>query len=144
MQDLNTSYFLPNRYKRIGWGIIGIHLLVILFIYVLSLFGVRNFGGIEHFLLPLLNYTVMIGLTIVISSREKNEDEMIRLIRLKSFQYGLYLTVFIGVVMLILRIIAPYNFVMPRIRGMGEINALLLFIIMIYKFNLFRLRSNEE
>ncbi len=142
MEDLNTSYFLPHRYKRVGWAIIGIHVLLIALTYILDQAGVRT--GLEHLLLPLLNYTVMIGLTIVISSREEKEDEMIRLVRLKSFQYGLYLTVFVAVVMIILRIIGPYNFEMPRVRRMGGINAMLIFIIAIYQFNLFKLRSDEE
>lgn len=152
MRDLNNSYFLPHRYKKIGWAIIGVHLLLIALLYVLHLIGFQNFGGIEHLLFPLLHYTVMIGLTIVISSREEKEDEMIRMIRLKSFQYGLYLTVFVSLVLLVVRffvfnIAGPFDISLPVINGINVIsgiNATLIYIVAIYQFKLFNLKNDEE
>ena len=143
MRDLNTSYFLPHRYKRIGWIIIGIDLLLIALLYILHLVGVRNFGGIV-FVFPLLHYTAMIGLAIVISSREKKEDEMIRMIRLKSFQYGLYLTVFVSLVLFLLSITSNQNLRLSNLIGVGGIDATLIYIAVIYQFKLFTLKNDEE
>lgn len=144
MRDLNSSYFLPHRYKKIGWAIIGIHLLLIAILYVLHWIGFRNFGGIEYLIFPLLHYTVMIGLTIVISSREKNEDEMIRMVRLKSFQYGLYLTVFVSLVLFVLSIAGNHDLRLSQLVGIGGINATLIYIVVIYHFKLFNLKNDEE
>jgi hypothetical protein len=146
MKDLNSSYFLPHHYKRIGWAIIVIHLLLIAIAYILhDLMGMRNFlGGLEYLLFPLLHYTVMIGLTIVISSREEKEDEMIRLIRLKSFQYGLYLTVFVSLVLFILSIAGNHDLRLSQLIGIGGINATLIYIVVIYQFKLYRLKYDEE
>lgn len=144
MRDLNSSYFLPHRYKRVGWAIIGIHLLLIVILYVLHWVGFRNFGGIEHLIFPLLHYTVMIGLTIVISSREEKEDEMIRMVRLKSFQYGLYFTVFVSLVLFVLSIAGNHDLRLSQLVGIGGINATLIYIVVIYQFKLFNLRNDEE
>lgn len=144
MRDLNSSYFLPHRYKKIGWTIIGIHLLLIAIMFVLHLIGFQNFGGIEYFIIHLLHYTVMIGLTIVISSREEKEDEMIRMVRLKSFQYGLYLTVFVSLVLFVLSIASNHDLRLSQLVGIGGINATLIYIVAIYQFKLFNLKNDEE
>jgi Ca2+/Na+ antiporter len=93
---------------------------------------------------PLLHYTVMIGLTIVISSREEKEDEMIRMVRLKSFQYGLYFTVFVSLVLFVLSIAGNHDLRLSQLVGIGGINATLIYIVVIYQFKLFNLKNDEE
>lgn len=151
MRDLNGSYFLPHKYKRLGWAIISLSLLVVAIVGILYNNGFQNFGILEHILGPILSYATMIGLTIVISSREKKEDEMIRMIRLKSFQYGLYLTVVVSLLFFLLSIAGNNEFrlssfiVAAKVGGsMSGINATLIFIVTIYQFKLFSLKSDEE
>lgn len=138
MQDVNTSYLLPHRYKRIGWGVIGIFFVL----YVITDYGF-DYGMLNWFK-GIHGTILMIGLTLVITSREEKEDEMIRLIRLKSFQYGLYTTVLIEVVGMVLGFIGIVRLPFPPINAFGEINGVLILILIIYQFNLYRLRSDEE
>ena len=152
MRDLNSSYFLPHRYKWIGWAIIGLSLLAVAikgFLYNYNT-EFQDFGVVDHILGSILSYAVMIGLTILVSSREKQEDEMIRLIRLKSFQYGFYLTVFLSLLFFLISIVDngfnAFRFITTstKIDMYFGINATLVFIVAIYQFKLFRLKNDEE
>lgn len=142
MRDFNSSYFLPHHYKKIGWGMIIGHIILIIISGLLDFLGLGIFQTFQYILVPLLPYSVMISLTIVISSREKNEDEMIRLIRLKSFQYGLYLTILVFVVAGIVRLLDFSSWRMWM--GGGGINATLIYIVVIYHFKLHNLSRDEE
>ena len=152
MRDLNSSYFLPHRYKWIGWAIICISILAILIKGIVYNYGneFQDLGVADHILGSILSYAMMIGLTIVVSSREKQEDEMIRLIRLKSFQYGLYLTVFLSLLFFLVSFVNNgfniYSFIMAAQRGdmLFGVNATLFYIVAIYQFKLFRLKNDEE
>lgn len=156
MNNIETSYYLPHRFKFIGWGLILLHLLVIvvliLLVDILQVLSVSNISY-GHVIVYLFKYTIMIGLAMVISSREKQEDEMIRLIRLKSFQYGLYFAVFISILFPFLKVFLMEIDVMidgfwiypsALLTGLDTISAILLYIVVIYQFKLYRLRSDEE
>jgi hypothetical protein len=152
MRDLNSSYFLPHRYKWIGWAIIGLSVLTVAikgFLYNYNT-EFQDLGVVDDIIGSILSYAVMIGLTILVSSREKQEDEMIRLIRLKSFQYGFYLTVFLSLLFFLISIadrgFNAYSFITDtmKIDMFFGINATLAFIVAIYHFKLFRLRNDEE
>ena len=152
MRDLNSSYFLPYRYKWIGWAIIGLSLLAVAAKGILYNYNTdfQDFGVFDHIIGSILSYAVMVGLTILVSSREKQEDEMIRLVRLKSFQYGLYLTVFLSLLLFLLSIAeSGFNAISfieatLKIDMFFGINATLVFIVAIYQFKLFRLKNDEE
>jgi len=152
MSNLNSSYFLPHQYKWIGWAILGISLLAVFIKGILYNYSneFQDLGVFDHILGSILSYTVMVGLTIVVSSREKQEDEMIRMIRLKSFQYGLYLTVFLSLLFFLVSIadggFNVFSFIIDtkKIDMFLGINAALVFIVAIYHFKLFRLKNDEE
>lgn len=152
MRDLNSSYFLPHRYKWIGWTIIGLSLLAVTIKGILYNYNTefQDLGVLDHIIGSILSYAVMIGLTILVSSREKQEDEMIRMIRLKSFQYGLYLTVFLSLLFFLISIansgLNAFSFISAtmKIDMFFGINATLVFIVAIYQFKLFRLKNDEE
>lgn len=152
MRDFNSSYFLPYRYKWIGWAIIGMSLLAVAIKGILYNFSTefQDLGVIDHIIGSVLSYAVMIGLTILVSTREKKEDEMIRLIRLKSFQYGLYLTVFLSLLFFLASIAENSSNAFSFVIGVNKIdmflgiNATLVFIVAIYHFKLYRLKNDEE
>jgi len=152
MRDLNSSYFLPHRYKWIGWAIISISLLAVAIKGILYNYSTefQDLGVVDHIIGSILSYTVMIGLTILVSSREKQEDEMIRMIRLKSFQYGFYLTVFLSLLFFLISIVDSglnaFSFITAtmQIDMFFGINATLVFIVAIYQFKLYRLKNDEE
>lgn len=152
MRDINSSYFLPHRYKWIGWTIIGLCLLTVAIKGILYNYSpvFQDLGVVGHIIGSVLSYAVMIGLTILVSSREKKEDEMIRLIRLKSFQYGFYLTVFLSLLFFLVGIAESgfnvFRFIAATIQidMFFGINVTLVFIVAIYQFKLFRLKNDEE
>lgn len=152
MRDLNSSYFLPHRYKWIGWAVIGLSLLAVTIKGILYNYSTefQDLGVLDHLIGSILSYAVMIGLTILVSTREKQEDEMIRLIRLKSFQYGFYLTVFLSLLFFLVSIADKGTNVFSLIIAAKNIdmffgiNTTLVFIVAIYQFKLFRLKNDEE
>ena len=153
MDPLNFSYFLPNRFKKIGWLLIAIHLSIILaLLFLIEIVNVLPVSNTAAVIVHLFEYTLMIGLVLVISSREKEEDELIRLIRLKSFQYGLYLAVCISI---FLSVMTRFPGIEMTIQGLwiypatiltelDTISATLLYIVGFYQFKLYRLRNDEE
>jgi len=84
MQDCEQSkmerllnFKLPNKMKIVGWAIMLVSLVVIL--------STSLFDGDFEILKLILKRTILLGLLIVVVSREKIEDERIQLIRAKAF-----------------------------------------------------------
>ena len=132
------------------------HLLALLILIVLiEVMGVMPVSGFAVAVSTLFKYSLMIGLMMVISSREKREDEMIRLIRLQSFQYGLYLAVFLSILLFIWRVLGsaiPFNwsieglwvYPLSILSRLDSITAILLYIVFFYYYKLYQLRRDEE
>lgn len=144
MKSIETTLLLPNRFKKIGIGLIAAHVALILLLrFVFGLYEAPSSIPDIVFFVPIsfLKYTVMVGLTMFITSKEKFEDELVNTIRLKSFQYGLYLTVFISLSLFVLSLINSTDL---RVHGIDGVNALLVYISVIYQFNIYRFKSDEE
>jgi len=153
MDSITSPYFLPNRFKKIGWLLIGIHLsIMVILLILIEILNVLPITNTAMIIVELWGYTLMIGLVLVISSREKEEDELIRFIRLQSFQYGLYLAVCISI---FLSILTRFPGIDVHIHGLwiypstiltelDTISATLLYIVGFYQFKLYRLRNDEE
>jgi len=153
MDSITSSYFLPNRFKKIGWLLIAIHLSIILaLLFLIEILNVLQITNTAMIIVELWGYTLMIGLVLVISSREKEEDELIRLIRLQSFQYGLYLAVCVSILLSILTRLPGIDvhiqgiWIYPAtiLTELDTIGATLLYIVGFYQFKLYRLRNDEE
>ncbi len=74
------NFKLPNYYKKIGW--IG---FTISFVILLS---TKYFDGDFSILIELLKRLLLVFLLIVVMSKEKVEDEMIKSIRSQAFSFA--------------------------------------------------------
>ncbi|WP_051285126.1 hypothetical protein [Aequorivita capsosiphonis] len=71
---------LPNTWKRIGWAIFIVSLVLIL---------LNRFIDINHIVFKsILKNTMLVGLLIVIISKEKIEDELVENLRSKAFSFA--------------------------------------------------------
>jgi hypothetical protein len=82
---MKTSLLLPNRFKKIGWLILPLGLLI----WIASQKGLLNDymnHSLKVFILTLSFFSFLVGLYFITFSKEPIEDEYISSIRLKSFQ----------------------------------------------------------
>ena len=86
---ISTSYFaitwikkyqLPNLYKRIGWGIV--------ILSAILLISKKVFLSDLSIVSQIAKNLALLGLLIVIISKEKIEDELIGMIRGKAFSFA--------------------------------------------------------
>lgn len=71
---------LPNNWKRIGWGILFISLALIL---------LNRYLDVDYLLFKsILKNTMLVGLLIVVISKEKIEDELVENLRSKAFSFA--------------------------------------------------------
>lgn len=157
MKSFNATYYLPHSFKRLGWVLLGVSVIpfivLVILIEGLKLLPVSDWAVTVAYLFPT---GLTLGLILVISSREKREDEMIRMIRLKSFQYGLFFAVGMFYFSFLFRSIGALIpspglaiegiWILPAYMfgRLDTITATLLYIAIIYHFKLWRLRSDEE
>lgn len=142
---MKNSLLIPNKFKVIGW-----------IVFVLS---AGTYSVISYFDLPVprimltliprvLSWSdgnlwdeiilsfVIIGLLLISFSKEKNEDEYISLLRLKSWQWSVLVSY--GVLFIATWTIYGGMFLVFMIYNM--LTVLLVFIIK-FNFNLYRLRK---
>jgi hypothetical protein len=135
------KYQLPNKFKAIGFGIFIVSLLFIL----ASPFILENY---EHndLLDKAAKSVLLLGLLAISISREKVEDELIIILRMKSYSYA-----FIGGVLYV--IIMPFiNYLLvllyssnPKIEGVSDFTILgMLLTIQIFSFRSLKRSYNEE
>lgn len=74
------SYRLPNKFKKIGWIVFALTFIV--------LFSTKLFDGDFEILVELLKKLLLVCLLVVVLSKEKIEDEMIKSIRAQSFSFA--------------------------------------------------------
>jgi len=74
------NYKLPNHFKKIGW--IGFVLSFVILI------ATKFFDGDYSILVDILKRLLLVFLLIVIMSKEKVEDEMIKSIRSQAFSFA--------------------------------------------------------
>lgn len=71
------NYKLPNHYKKIGWTGFALSIVVLL--------STKLFDGDFTVLVEILKRLMLVFLMVVVISKEKVEDEMIKTIRAQSF-----------------------------------------------------------
>jgi len=71
---------LPNSWKKIGWGILFLSLVLLL---------LNQYFDINHLMFKsILKNTTLVGLLIVTVSKEKIEDELVESLRAKAFSFA--------------------------------------------------------
>lgn len=144
---METTYLLPNRYKRIGWLflipaiLIGIPTVIYSWepeLFNISVVGIFNSGigetseiiGIQdnNFFNELVGIVLIISGLIVAFSKERDEDEFISSIRLSSWVWATYWNYAI----LLMALILVYGLTFYWIMLFNMFTILVLFIV---KFN---------
>ena len=97
IESLESIKLLPYSYKRYGYIVLVLSVPIALgIIYsVNSIWVIENrkaFWG-ESPIIIFFNSLIAIGLSLLVFSKEKIEDEMVRALRFKSFLYGVYMFV---------------------------------------------------
>jgi len=158
---MKSNYLFPHRFKKIGWFIliptiiIGILSVIseweppFLDVRVFALF-IDDFGGKDqlmgfannNILNEILGVLMIVSSILVAFSKEKNEDEFIANIRLKSLVWATYWNY--GILLVAFLLLYDFSFYWVMVFNMFTI--LILFIL---KFNwsvwkLEKLTENEE
>lgn len=145
---MKQNYLFPYRFKKIGWIItiptliLGIYILYtgiepkIFDINVISIFDSQsssNYSLISSRKNNILNEITMIilllSLTLVAFSKEKNEDELIQKIRFESLIWATY----INIIVLIITILFIFDFSFFIVMEVNMFTTLIFFII---RFNI--------
>lgn len=97
IESLESIKLLPYSYKRYGYIVLILSVPTVLgIIYsVNSIWDIENrkaFWG-ESPIIIFFNSLIAIGLSLLVFSKEKIEDEMVQALRFKSFVYGVYVFV---------------------------------------------------
>ena len=97
---MKNSLLLPNKYKVLGWAIFltsaGLHLLVNIFdipfpkveFQLIKGYDWADASGLDEIV---FSFT-LIGLILISFAKEKNEDEYISFLRLKSWQWAVLIS----------------------------------------------------
>ena len=96
IESLESIKLLPYSYKRYGYIVLILSVPTVLgIIYTVnSIWDIENrkaFWGESPIII--LNSLIAIGLSLLVFSKEKIEDEMVQALRFKSFVYGVYVLV---------------------------------------------------
>jgi hypothetical protein len=143
---------LPYAYKKYGFWILILGLpIVAAIVYLFKSTGVitdsRSF--FDEWNDTLVYYPIIIGMALLIFSKEKQEDEMVQNLRYKAFVSGVFFLV-IALLLLpvfssIVALLEGNSIVMPDVGGMlGALFMLLFYTYLSFKYNLHRIRRALE
>ncbi|MGY4384900.1 peptidoglycan/LPS O-acetylase OafA/YrhL [Pedobacter sp. UYP24] len=140
---MKNSLLIPNYYKAIGW--ITFIASFGLFIFCYSIYPTLNVnndslefkawdwtygrGTGENFQKELLTTLILVGLLMISFAKEKQEDEYISLLRLKSWQWAVLISY--GIFLMANLFIYGSNFL-----GFLIYNTLTILLVFILKFNI--------
>ncbi|MDP1726219.1 MAG: hypothetical protein Q8M15_05505 [Bacteroidota bacterium] len=132
------KFLFPNVFKKIGWGVLLSSLpIVIVFKYVgFSPDKTADIGSI----------IALIGFFLIIQSAEKDEDERIKLCRLKAMSSA-FLTFIIGIFVSKLdHLFDPFNYIFNHSHqgGLFDTPMGLLYFSALFYFITFRYSKDEE
>ena len=123
---MNTSFLLPNRFKKIGYLLFPIGLIIWISIQQ-GLFKTELNHTIKVFTLTLSFFSFLFGLYFISFSKEPIEDEYINSVRLKSFQ----ISSITQMVFFLISFIIMFLFNLEP-NGDGGLSIFLLFSILIF------------
>jgi hypothetical protein len=124
ISDTSTlSAWFPHRFKFVGCAILFITGTLAIFLQMSELF--ENFVGSETFR-ALMRSSILIGMFFIASSRERIEDELVGLIRLKSFEWAFRW----GILYTIFDLIFPNNAI--ELSGFSLIFSMLIVYMLVF------------
>ena len=127
------TYLIPRQFRIIGLLVI---IVTLLLVFLLKSQHIINPDHLQHFLyLPIL-----IGLVLILSAREKEEDEMILQVRLRSFQIGLYAAVFAYIFSVLINYVRDKEFILT---GVESLILAVLYVLIYFKYQLFKIKSEK-
>ena len=130
------NYKLPNQYKKIGWAGFALSFVVLL--------STKLFDGDSTVLVEILKRLMLVFLMVVVLSKEKVEDEMIKTIRAQAFSMAFIAGVVYTLVQPIINFIVGsiLNEDMSLFEELGDFQVLwFLLIIYLVVFNKLKKRS---
>lgn len=139
---MKTNYLLPNKYKKFGWMLFLLGIIIGVFLQVFdstddifNLDLINNFGF--EFLDEVISILIIIGGLLVGFSKEKIEDEFIHKLRHESLVWAIIL----NYIILLLTVIFIYegNFFTVLVYNM--FTPLIFFIV---RFNFLKLKSSSD
>lgn len=150
--SIESITLLPNTYKKFGYIVLILVLpfsfgLVYLIKAVYGSTAYQNFFN-EWFLFT-VHYMIAIGLSLVVFSKEKQEDEMIHSLRFKSFVYGTYIFVvaclFFPVLSNLGNLLKGESLALKELggAGIGALNMLLLCVLMVFRLRIYLEKKRE-
>ncbi|MCX6231942.1 MAG: hypothetical protein NTZ33_10400 [Bacteroidetes bacterium] len=126
--------WFPNRYKKIGIGII---ILTIISSIVFRFLDVEFFRTQKHLLGIILLNSFILGLFIIAWSKEKIEDEMTIYMRLSAIT----LSFTFAVIMVIMKPVFDTIFQDPLENYSGQEIIIMMLIIFLSSYNMMKIRS---
>ena len=123
---MNTSFLLPNRFKKIGYLLFPIGLIIWISIQQ-GLFKTELNHTMKVITLTLSFFSFLFGLYFISFSKEPIEDEYINSVRLKSFQ----ISSITQMVFFLISFIIMFLFNLEP-NGDGGLSIFLLFSILIF------------
>ncbi len=148
---MKTNYLLPNKYKKLGWGLfllgIALHIFnsfsfindIFFDMKVLSLFYSKSFFKVieDNTLNETIAILIIIGGFLIGFSKEKIEDEFIHKLRYESFVWA----IIANYIILLFCIVFIYGEDFLTVMMYNMFTPLLFFII---RFNFLKLRSRSH
>lgn len=153
MEDSFADHLLlPYFYKKLGYGLLVLALPLGLGAFTIfkSFYPTEDADtSFQEWGISILHYPFSIALGLIIFSREKQEDEMVKNIRYKSFVKGVY---YLLIAILLLPVLSNISNLilgrevrMPDLGGMlAVVNLLLFYIYASFKYNLYALNKKLE
>lgn len=155
---MKTRFLLPNRYKRIGWILLGpclaIGIMVMHFEFMIEGFevsvpyGTSTLGGklmANNLTDELAAVLMLVSLIMIAFSEEKTEDEWVAVIRLESLQWAVY----VNYIFLFLAILLIYDMYFFEALVYNMFTILIIFIarfnyVLRVSFNPNRIERHEK
>ena len=140
---LDRVKFFHHQYKKVGYVLLILTLPFSIAVLVMMKELWPDFSNLYKGKLPLLviQYPITLSLIFLVFSKEKVEDEMIQLMRFKSFVHGVYLLIVIALMFPFLSLINNLIFDTPFQIVAGDfhtsVNFLLFYIFISMRARIF-------
>lgn len=152
---LDRVKLFHHRYKKLGYMLLILSLPISFAgLVMMKELGTDDFSQYSDAVTVLIfQYSITLSLIFLVFSKEKIEDEMIQLMRFKSFVHGVYLLIVIALIFPLLSYVNHLIFGGPfQLFGFGDfntsVNFLLFYIFMSMRARIFlenrKLASHEK
>ena len=150
--SIESITLLPHSFKKVGYIVL---ILVLPLTFSMAYLLKKVYGPLvykeffnEWFLFT-VHYLIAIGLSLIVFSKEKQEDEMIHSLRFKSFVYGAYIFVvaclFFPILSNLGNILKGQPLVLKDLGGVGiaSLNMLLLCVLIVFRLRIYLEKKRE-